>query len=372
MQYTLNLTENCNLNCNYCGLQQSRKYMSRETAFKVIDLVMRRNSRTIGIGFYGGEPLLCKDRIYEVVEYTKKKKPEEKNVFFKLTTNGLLLDDEFFDFAKREGLLISLSLDGNKEMHNANRCNHFGKGSYEKVLDIVPKILSENRYASILMTVAPNTVHNYYNGVKNIFDLGFMNIIPSIDYSGDWREEEIQELERQYKKISKLYYEKTISEDKFFFSPFDSKIDSHIRNKEYCKERCKLGYEQIVVDTNGNFYPCVQFIGDKKFIIGHIDSGIDEVKRKQIYIGSQKEHNECKSCAMKNRCLHSCACVNKYSTGNINEPSPVLCANERMLIPITDNIAEKLYKQRNGMFIQRHYNKDYPLISLIEDRERER
>jgi len=38
-----------------------------------------------------------------------------------------------------------------------------------------------------------------------------------------------------------------------------------------------------------------------------------------------------------------------------------------MLIPIADRAAEILYKKRNPLFIQKHYNAAYPLLSLFED-----
>ena len=40
---------------------------------------------------------------------------------------------------------------------------------------------------------------------------------------------------------------------------------------------------------------------------------------------------------------------------------------ERILLPIADSLAEKLFKKRSAMFIQKHYNDLYPLVSLIED-----
>jgi uncharacterized protein len=39
-----------------------------------------------------------------------------------------------------------------------------------------------------------------------------------------------------------------------------------------------------------------------------------------------------------------------------------------MLLPVADALAEKLYKKRNAMFIQKQYNDMYPLLSLLEDR----
>ena len=47
--------------------------------------------------------------------------------------------------------------------------------------------------------------------------------------------------------------------------------------------------------------------------------------------------------------------------------SPVLCAHERLLIPIADRLGERLFKKRSALFVQKHYNDYYPLVSLAED-----
>ena len=49
--------------------------------------------------------------------------------------------------------------------------------------------------------------------------------------------------------------------------------------------------------------------------------------------------------------------------------TPVQCAHEQLLTPIADYVAEKLYRDRNALFIHKHYNKAYPVVSLVEDTE---
>ena len=64
---TLQVTQQCNLRCEYCAYSgiydnrtHSNKRMSFETAKKSIDFFLdhSRDSESIAFGFYGGEPLL--------------------------------------------------------------------------------------------------------------------------------------------------------------------------------------------------------------------------------------------------------------------------------------------------------------------------
>ena len=71
-----------------------------------------------------------------------------------------------------------------------------------------------------------------------------------------------------------------------------------------------------------------------------------------------------------NCCNHYRAGLNRQAAGSMDEISPVLCAHERIVPPIADRLAERLYKRGSALFIQKRYNDFYPLVSLTEDREK--
>ena len=52
---------------------------------------------------------------------------------------------------------------------------------------------------------------------------------------------------------------------------------------------------------------------------------------------------------------------------NFATVSPVLCRYERMLMPIADRIGRVLYAKRSPLFIHKHYNAAYPVLSLVDD-----
>ena len=39
-----------------------------------------------------------------------------------------------------------------------------------------------------------------------------------------------------------------------------------------------------------------------------------------------------------------------------------------MLIPIADRVGETLFRERNPLFLHKHYNAAYPVLSYLEDR----
>jgi len=343
--------------------------MTGETARRAVDLALQSPGRRLGLIFFGGEPLLCRGLIEDTVAYAEERAKETgRRFFYKMTTNGLLLDEAFLDYAQAHSILIALSLDGTAQAHDAHRIKADGTATHSEVAAAAKRLLARQPYAPALMTVNPDTVARYHGSVEYLYALGFQYIICSLNYAADWDAKALDELKRQYKKLADFYYAHTVSEDKFYLSPFEVKISSHVHNRTYCRERCELGQRQLSVGPNGGLYPCVQFVGDERYRIGSVYEGIDEQKRRALYEQNEEEKPGCDVCAIQKRCNHYCACLNKQATGSIDRVSEVLCAHERIILPIADRVAARLYRKRSPMFIQKHYNDLYPLISLAEDK----
>ncbi len=341
--------------------------MSIETAKKVVDMAKSKGNNA-GIIFFGGEPLLHKDLIFETIEYAKYVQKDSMMFHFKVTTNGTLLDDDFFKYSKENNLFIALSHDGIKEAHDTNRVFSNGDGTFDILDSVIDKLLNTRPYAPVLMTIDPSVVKHYAEGVKYLYSKGFKYLICTINFAGNWDESALIELKRQYKVLAEFYKDLTIKEQKFYLSPFEVKMASHIRNKTYKSERCELGLKQISISPAGMIYPCVQFVGHDEYSIGDIHNGIDEYRRTALYGLNEEDKNSCADCAVKSRCNNHCGCLNFQVTGNLNNVAPSLCAHERILLPIADNLAGELYKKRSGMFIQKQYNDMFPLISLLDDK----
>jgi uncharacterized protein len=228
-------------------------------------------------------------------------------------------------------------------------------------------LLKHKPYSPVMMVVNPDTVRYYAESVEHLYNRGFRYLICSLNYAGDWNEKHLAELKKQYRKLSDWYYRLTEKEEKFYFSPFEVKISSHVFPGSCKAERCELGRRQISIGPDGGIFPCVQFVGDDTYRIGHVLTGIDEAARSKLYEVNAEEKESCAECAVRDRCNHYCGCLNRQATGRIDQVSPLLCAHERIILPIADELATRLFKKRNALFIQKHYNEMYPLISLVED-----
>jgi len=347
--------------------------MSEEIAFQSIDYIAEKYPVNTGIIFFGGEPLLKKDLIQKTISYAEEKNAKEKTNYYhyKVTTNGLLLDEEFLQYANKAGLQISISIDGNQQAHNTFRRLKNGEPTFLILEKKIELLLKYQPYAKCLMTISPETVSYYEDSVKYLINCGFKYIIASLDYTGNWTDDSLQELKKQYNKISKLYEKLIMDEEKIYFSPFEMKLATHIRQSNLECYQCHLGQRQISIAHDGKIYPCIQFVKDgisnTEYAIGSVFDGIDVARQKQMYADSKKQDINCIECDYNSRCNNKCSCLSWQLTGELNKITPLICESERILIPIVDKLGERLYKQGAKMFIQKHYNAIYPILSMLED-----
>lgn len=355
MNFTLHLTERCNLDCTYCVNKKCNSDMTEEIMRKACDLAFSKGN-TAGICFFGGEPLLRKDLIYKAFDYcTMLSEKTGKEIRYKMTTNGTLLDEEFISKAKEKNLEIGMSFDGTAQ----DICRRYadGRGTLKDLERISKILLKKMPLSYAMLTLSPDAVEKFSEAVEYLYSLGFKRVTATIAYGNrvSWTEEKLKILEKEFHKIAVFYSSLFEKGERFFFSPFDAKIRECISGYNP-SERCHLGYRQMPVSTEGRLYACTQFMNDEDYCFGDVFTGVDT--KKQIEIAKRsREPIECKDCALKGRCTNSCGCMNRLETGNENTVSPVQCAYERMLIGISDELGEELFKKYPEHFKKRYYQK---------------
>lgn len=362
MHLTLHLTDRCNLCCRYCYARHGMADMSFDTAMAAINECTEQDPNP-GIIFFGGEPLLMSDLIFRVIEECESRTPDRFH--YKVTTNGTLVTPDFIERACAARLHVAISCDGTPFAHDRHRIAKDGKGSSDVVVVALRQILSVQPSAPVMMTVNPDTASDLPDGVRFLWGIGASYLIPSVNFHAGWDACSWNRLKKAYERLGEWYLDAFRREEKFYFASFDKRIASRIWPGRGTS--CRLGLRQISVAPDGVYYPCVQFVGREEYAIGRAGKGIDERLRNSIYGCNEAKKAECAGCALLGRCNNACGCLNVSTTGTLNRVPPFYCEHERFLIPFSDRLAETLYAERNAMFIQRHYNPSFPIVSFLED-----
>ena len=196
------VTLRCDHSCRYCQVSRAiadpgRFDMTIDTARKSIGLMFRSPSKHLKVEFQGGEPLLNFDLIRFIVgEVRRLNQEEQREIEFVITTNLVPLTDEILHFMKAEQILVSTSLDGPEDLHNANRPRP-GKDSHARVVENLERarqMLGQDRVSAIMTTTArsleyPREIIDEY--VRLGFDAIFLRSISPYGFaerSGEaWR-----------------------------------------------------------------------------------------------------------------------------------------------------------------------------------------
>ena len=365
MNLTLHLTNRCNLACSYCFVAFGQLRMTADTAKRAVDFAVTQGSPT-GLLFYGGEPLLEREVIYQTVEYAEQYRRKTGHSFsYKITTNGVLLDEEFLKFAKHINMAIGFSHDGPAQ----DDCRVFSDGSPSSTVlaDKIPLLLRYQPYAIGMSVLDASVVHKATDIIKFLRRSGFRYMTLNLNYDAPWTQEDFAVLEREYKKLAKLYYNWTLREQKFYLSPFDQKILSHVKGRAYNSDRRKMSQNQPSAAPDGTIFPGSRYVDNPAFAIGDVWTGIDEKKRGIFIERGAIPHEACRACAIQPRCNYAYDNLARQGNTFAIDISPVQCAHEKLLTPIADKLAEDLYNQGSELFINKHYNEMYPFLSALED-----
>ena len=369
MQLTLHLSDHCNLSCKYCFVPRGAETMSFDTAKAAVDFAVATGGKSTGILFYGGEPLLEKELLYSIVDYTQGiKKQSGHDFIYKITTNGTLLDEDFLKIAKEVNLTVGLSHDG--PFQDNFRFFNEGGGTFSALEEKIEMLLAYQPYAVAMSVIDPSYADGLMDIVHFLLDKGFKYLHLSLNYckTAPWTQAHIEILRAQYEKLGQLYIDLKRQEQKFYISTLDMKISSLIKGAQYSKDRMKLAKNQPSVAPDGKLYFSSKYIHKPDFEMGDVFKGINLDKQEEIFTKAAKPSETCQKCAIVSRCNFAYDCLISTDAGIMTSVPPLQCANEQAITPIADHVASTLYNEQNAMFMHKHYNELYPIMSLLEDR----
>ena len=352
----LHVAHTCNLNCEYCFAAQGkyhgqRSLMSFEVGKQALDFLVSHSGKrkNLEVDFFGGEPLMNWQVVKDLVAYARSiEKEAGKNFRFTLTTNGVLVDDDVIEFANKEMHNVVLSLDGRKEVHDASRVTVSGDGSYDTILPKFKKFVEARGGKGYYMrgTFTHRNV-DFLEDIKHMADLGFTELsmepvvcAPEDPYA--LTEEDLPKLFEQYEELAFEMLRRKQNGKGFTF--YHYMIDLTGGPCIYKRiSGCGSGTEYLAVTPTGELYPCHQFVGDPKYLMGDVWQGVTNTDlRDEFKLCNAYARPDCKDCWAKLYCSGGCAANAYHATGSIKGVYDYGCKlfRKRMECAIMLKIAE--------------------------------
>lgn len=336
----MNLTNQCNLSCQYCyefgedkvaTPEGKPKFMDFGTARASVDYLFAQSPgrRAVHITFFGGETLMNFPLLKQVVDYARKKAAETgRAIDFSLTTNATLLTPAIIDYLSGNEIGVTVSMDGDKASQDRFRVFSNGRGSYDIVEPRVRALIKNHKtrpiVARVTMTSQAMDVLGAYRHLKN--DLGFHEIgfapvttspnrLYSIDNPG------LDSVLKQFGLLADEYLEHALRGQHHGFSNVSDTL-AELHQGVNKSHPCGAGLGLVGVGPSGDIAPCHRFVDSDAHALGHVSTGIDKAKQNDFLSrGHIQTKTDCRSCFARPVCAGGChheAYVRYGDTGHPN------------------------------------------------------
>ena len=332
--FVIFVTNRCNFKCSYCF--NNKCHTTLDMTFKpevFLSFLKKNGYKKIQIRFFGGEPLLNKQWIYECVEILAKNNIECKyNIF----TNSTLIDKKFMEFSKKHNFQFFVSVAGK---------NEFEKGvKHKKIICEKIDIINENKLNLMTRSLYNPAQTTLLELVNDIFEhnIRFLSICFEWGEKVKNPEEIIDKVKIDLKEFADFYIDNILRRNFKYIGihPFAGYIKNWILNEEYHLNACGAGKNLFSLSTNGEIFSChaLNQEGDFKCgdISGKIESNLANVNLESI--------DACRKCDIKYLCKTRCFADSYLTNGNHLEVVNLKCRLEREIVACSAYIYYTLTK----------------------------
>lgn len=352
-EVTFQVTNQCNLRCDYCyEHHKGTESMSLETGKRIVDLLIRmweedkpgsfisKKTKTVILDFIGGEPLLEAPLISDICDYFFKQCALKgctlaSGARISISTNGQnYFEPQVQAFVKRFAPFLSLnvSIDGHKALHDAHRVDAAGNGSFDKAIKAYHAAAGLGGKQT-KMTFVPSSFPQMSEAILFMLEQSPDFIAANYAYEPIYTPQDARVLYDQLKIVSDhLIATKRV----IACSILDHNIGYPVA-KEDDKNYCGGSGGMLAFDTQGKAYPCLRYcpisIGKEKaekICIGDMQGIYNTPHTAKIrdYLDaitlSSQSTPECINCPVGVGCGW-CSAYNYESTGDVNRRVTNIC-----------------------------------------------
>ncbi|MGA2975662.1 MAG: anaerobic sulfatase maturase [Spirochaetia bacterium] len=272
----------CNLRCGYCY------YIGKESLFPekpwrmpedlLENFISQRIEASPGptthFEWHGGEPtILGLEYFRSIARIQRSKRPRGRTITNGLQTNGMLLDDAWADFLKKEGFSVGLSIDGPAELHDEFRRTVEGGATHARVVTAFRLLQQRGVFCNVLCvlhagnTQEPDAVYDFFRQL-GVTHLQFLPLVSP--WPGGGVSPATAGAEALGAFLCRVF-DRWIREDvgKLVIQTFDEALRPlYGIPHSLCIHRETCG-DVAVLEHDGGFYACDHFV-DADHLIGNL------------------------------------------------------------------------------------------------------
>ncbi|BBZ46466.1 cyclophane-forming radical SAM/SPASM peptide maturase GrrM/OscB [Mycobacterium parmense] len=170
----------CNIDCTYCYL--STRSQTKRISFDTVEAIAKFlrdvpvKSPPLTVCWHAGEPLAVPIAFYERAFTCFAEMPGAPAVRHSFQTNATLITDDWCDFFKRWSVHLGVSVDGPRELHDSQRIDRAGRGTFDRVMRGIAKLRQHDVAFGVISVLterslgAPDDMWEFYrsNGIRRV------------------------------------------------------------------------------------------------------------------------------------------------------------------------------------------------------------
>ncbi|MBK9166650.1 MAG: anaerobic sulfatase maturase [Bryobacterales bacterium] len=326
----------CNLDCSYCFYldRDSDPYRDAPARRMPVGILERLVETWLWysypnstLAFQGGEPTLAGAEFFEkLVALEERHGRPGQSIGNSMQTNGVLLDDRWCRLFKAYNWLIGLSLDGPEEIHDTYRKDRGGAGSWRKVMRGLETMSRHSVEFNILCVVSQANVgraREIYRFFRKL-GIGHLQYIPLAEFDAEGNPLPFTITSEQYGRFLKETFDVWWPDRRRVrIRAFDNLAEAIAGVPPGNCALHKTCDSYVVVEYNGDVYPCDFFVEPDQKLGSIADDTWEEIarraKRREFALAKTKPAAECVTCEYQALCLNGCPHLRRAPRGRVED-----------------------------------------------------
>jgi len=308
--------------------------------------------RKIHFVWHGGEPLLAGLEFFRVISSECKKLPSHE-IENSIQTNGYLLTQEIIDFCKDERIAISTSVDGPIEVHNLNRRDKKGLGTFDNTMKAI-SLLRANGIRPSCVTVLHRhsiprlrEIYDFFKGKEISFRVN--PVVKIKDGANSYNDLAITP--EQYGHAMCQLFDWWFDDDPGIrIEPFHTIIGNFLdRHIWGCDNHGQCLKSIISINPNGDIFPCGRFTSEIEFKLGNIATcfSLEQVFSGELYRRlSNRDASTlegCRNCQFGRLCNGGCMVTGYMARGEIDDRDYYCAGRNQIYSHILERLMSEVY-----------------------------
>ena len=284
-------------------------------------------------------------------DFLKHKDYQQFRLWF--MSNGANLSDKDVELIKKIRIdPFWISLDGPEEIHNKNRKYYDNRGSHKDVLRNIAKLQANDVGVKISCVLTrdypnPDELYSYLKGLR----VSAIQMCPIRNGNvNSFTEENVGLLKDGYKRLYEKLFDEIKNDDFSSFVLLKEDLSmlaiANLFSRTRQSGRCTWG-DEVVLDENGDMYPCLYVIGDKEYCLGNIDEKKSSKELLKPILVNQMD--KCASCWARYICGGTCHYNSLKSNKSVFKTDEVECQIREFVIKESINFLIKLLENQVDM-----------------------